>query len=46
MLFPPINSNFYKKKNLDKTNPYNGLQSDISSLRNDGNIILIGDFNA
>jgi len=46
MLFPPINSNFYKKKNLDKTNPYNGLENDISSLRNDGNILLIGDFNA
>ena len=44
--FPPINYNFYKKKNLDKTNPYNGLENDISSLRNDGNILLIGDFNA
>ena len=44
--FPPINSNFYKKKNLDKTNPYNGLENDISSLRNDGNILLIGEFNA
>ena len=46
MLFAPINCNFYKKKNLDKTNPYNGLENDISSLRNDGNILLIGDFNA
>ena len=44
--FPPINSNFYKKKNLDKTNPYNSLENDISSLKNDGNILLIGDFNA
>ncbi len=46
MLFSPINSNFYKKKNLDKTNPYNGLENDISSLRNEGNILLMGDFNA
>lgn len=23
--YPPINSNFYKKKNLDKNSPYNGL---------------------
>jgi exonuclease III len=44
--FPPINSNFYKKKNLDKNSPYNGLENDISSLRNEGNILLIGDFNA
>jgi len=46
MLFPPINSKFYKRKNIDKMNPYNGLENDISSLRNDGNMILIGDFNA
>ena len=46
MLFSPINSNFYKKKNLYKTNPHNGLENDISRLRNHGNILLIGDFNA
>ena len=46
MLFPPINSNFYKKKNLDKNSPYNGLENDISSLRNEGNILLMGEFNA
>ena len=44
--FAPINSNFYKKKNLDKNCPYNGLENEISSLRNEGNILLMGDFNA
>ena len=28
--FFPINSNFYKKNNLDKNCPYNGLKNDIS----------------
>ena len=45
-VIPPINSNFYKKKNLDKNSPYNGLENDIYSLRNEGNIPLMGDFNA
>jgi len=31
---------------LDKNCPYNGLKNDISSQRNEGNIILMGDFNA
>ena len=44
--FSPINSNFYKKKNLDTNCPYNGLENDIYSLRNEGNILLMGDFNA
>ena len=44
--FSPINSNFYKKNNLDKNYPYNGLENDIFSLRNEGNILLMGDFNA
>ena len=44
--FSPINSKFYKKNNLDKNSPYNGLENDISSLRNEGNILLMGDFNA
>jgi len=43
---PAINSNFHKKKNLDKNSPYNGLENDIYSLRNEGNILLMGDFNA
>lgn len=34
------------KNNLDKTCPCNGLEHYISSLRNEGNILLIGDFNA
>ena len=46
MLFSPINSNFYKKNNLDKNCPCNRLENDISSLRKDGNILLMGDFNA
>ena len=44
--FAPINSNFYKKNNLDKNCPYNGLENDISRFRNEGNILLMGDFNA
>ena len=44
--FAAINSNFYKKNNLDKNCPYNGLKNDISSLRNEGNILLMSDFNA
>lgn len=43
--FVPINSNIYKKNNLDKTYPHNCLNHDISGLRNEGNILLIGDFN-
>jgi hypothetical protein len=42
----PINSTFYKKKNLDKNCPYNTLEQDIHSLRNEGNIIMLGDFTA
>lgn len=34
--FAPTNSRFYKKNNLDKTCPYNGLEHDISSLINEG----------
>ena len=44
--FSPINSNFYKKNNVDKSCPYNGLENDISILKNEGNILLMGDFNA
>ena len=42
--FAPINSSFYKKKNLDNNHPYNSLEQDIYSLKNEGNIISIGDF--
>jgi len=44
--FSPINSNFYKKSNLDKNCPYNHLENAISSLRKEGNILLMGEFNA
>ena len=46
VFFAPINSNFYKKTNLDKNCPYDHLEHDISSLRKEGIIILMGDFNA
>jgi hypothetical protein len=42
----PINSTFYKKNNLDNNCPYNNLEQDIYSLKNEGNILLLGDFNA
>ena len=44
--FSPINYSFYKKNNLDKNSPYNGLENDIYSIRNEDNILLMGDFNA
>ena len=44
--FAPINSTFYKKHNLDKIFPYNGLEHAIFSLRNEGNIFFLGKFNA
>jgi hypothetical protein len=44
--FAPINSTFYKKNNLDRNCPYNNLEQDIYSLKNEGNILLLGDFNA
>jgi hypothetical protein len=44
--FAPINSTFYKKSNLDNNCPYNNLEQDIYSLKNEGNILLLGDFNA
>ena len=43
--FSPINSNFYKKNNIDKNYPYNVLEIDISILRNEVNILLMGDIN-
>ena len=44
--FTPINSTFYKKNNLDNNFPYNNLEQDIYSLKNEGTILLLGDFNA
>jgi hypothetical protein len=44
--FAPINSTFYKKNNLDNNFPYNNLEQDIYSFKNEGNILLLGDFNA
>jgi hypothetical protein len=35
-----------KKKNLDNNSPYNNLEQDIYSLKNEGNILLLGVFNA
>jgi hypothetical protein len=43
--FAPINSTFYKKINLDNNCPYNNLEQDIYSLKNEGNILLLGDSN-
>ena len=44
--FAPINSTFYTKNNLDKNRPYKILEQDIYNLRNEGSILLLGDFNA
>ena len=44
--FAPINSTFYTKGNLDKNCPYKILEQDIYSLRNEGSILHLGDFNA
>jgi hypothetical protein len=43
--FAPINPTFYKKKNLDNNCPYNNFEQDIYSLKNEGNILLLRDFN-
>ena len=43
--FAPINSTFYKKNNLDNNCHYNSLEQDIYSLKNEGNILLLGDVN-
>jgi hypothetical protein len=44
--FAPINYTFYKKNNLNSNFPYNNLEQDIYSSKNEGNIPLLGDFNA
>jgi hypothetical protein len=43
--FAPINSTFYMKNNPDNNCPYNNLEQDIYSLKNKGNILLLGEFN-
>ena len=42
----PINSTFNKENNLDKNCLYNNLEQDIYNLKIEGNILLLGDFNA
>jgi hypothetical protein len=44
--FTPINSTFYTKNNLDKNCPYKSLEQDIYNMKNEGSILLLGDFNA
>ena len=44
--FTPIDSYSYKKTNLEKICHYDRLEHDISCLRKEGNILLMGDFNA
>jgi hypothetical protein len=44
--FVLINSTFYKKNSLDINCRYNGLEHDIYILRNEGNILSLGDFKA
>jgi hypothetical protein len=44
--FVPTNSMFYIKRNLDKNCPYKILEKYIYSLKNEGSIHLLGDFNA
>jgi hypothetical protein len=44
--FSPINSTFYKKNNLDRNCLYNNLEQDVYSLKNEGNILLLGNFSA
>jgi hypothetical protein len=44
--FVPINSTFYTKNNLNKKCPYKSLEQDIYNMKNEGSIIVLGDFNA
>ena len=44
--FAPINSTFYKKCNLYNNCPYNNLEKYIYSLKNEGNILVLRDFDA
>lgn len=44
--FAPHCSKFYKKRKLDKEDPYAALEKDILPYNHKGKIILMGDFNA
>ena len=46
VILPLLVPTSIKKNNLDKKFPYNGLEHDIYSLRKEGNILLMGNFNA
>jgi hypothetical protein len=42
--FQPTNSTFYNKNNLERNYPYNNLEQDIYSLKDEGSILLLRDF--
>lgn len=44
--FAPKGSKTYKKKHLDREDPYSSLKNDISAFSSLGEILIIGDFNA
>jgi hypothetical protein len=44
--FSPINSTFYTKNNLNKNCSYKILEKDIYNMKNEGSILMLGDFNA
>jgi len=46
MLFSPQVSKTYKNKGLDSKGPYAALKQDISVYSQQGEVILVGDFNA
>ena len=39
--FAHINYTFYKKNNLNKNCPHNGLKQDIYNMRKEGNVLLL-----
>jgi hypothetical protein len=43
--FTSIKSTFYTKNNLDKNYPYKILEQDIYNMKNEGIILMLGDFN-
>lgn len=44
--FAPQNSKIYKRRKLDREDPYASLKMDISVFSTTGDIMLVGDFNA
>jgi hypothetical protein len=42
----PSNSTFYTKNDLYKNHPYKILEQDIYNMKNEGSILLLGEFNA